>query len=46
VLSEHSGENQVAVLITLFKEYDIYRNIRYFIANNTELNNTCIKVIL
>ena len=46
VLSEHSGENQAAVLIALFKEYDIHRNIRYFMADNAESNDIYIKTIL
>jgi len=46
VLGEHSSENQAAVLIALFKEYNIYGNIGYFIADNAELNDMCIKAIL
>jgi hypothetical protein len=46
VLSKYSGKNQAAILIALFKEYNIYRNIGYFIADNAELNNTYIKEIL
>jgi len=34
------------VLIDLFRDYRISGNIRYFIANNTELNDTYINVIL
>ena len=34
------------VLIDLFYNYRIVGNIRYFIANNTELNNTYINAIL
>jgi len=46
VLSKYSSKNQVAVLIALFTEYNISGNIRYFMANNAELNNTCINAIL
>ena len=46
MLSEHSGENQAAILIALFTEYNIGGNIRYFIADNTESNNMCIDAIL
>jgi hypothetical protein len=35
-----------AMLLKIFKDYGISSNIGYFIANNAELNNTCIKVIL
>ena len=34
------------VLIDLFRDYRISGNIRYFIANNTELNDTYINAIL
>ena len=34
------------VLIDLFRDYRIVGNIRYFIANNMELNNTYINVVL
>ena len=46
VISKYSGENIVAVLLKIFKDYKISSNIRYFIANNAKLNNTYIKVIL
>ena len=46
MLGEYSSKNQAAILITLFKEYNIYRNIGYFMADNIELNNIYIKVIL
>ena len=46
MLGEHSGENQAAVLIALFKEYDIHGNIGYFMADNAESNDTCIEAIL
>ena len=46
VISKYSGENIVAVLLKIFKNYRISSNIRYFIANNAKLNNTYIKVIL
>jgi hypothetical protein len=46
VLGEHSGENQAAVLIALFTEYNIGGNIGYFMADNAESNDTCIDAIL
>ena len=46
VISKYSGENIVAVLLKIFKDYKISSDIRYFIANNAKLNNTYIKVIL
>ena len=45
MLSKHSSKNQVGVLVTLFKEYSIYSNIGYFIADNTELNNMYINTV-
>jgi len=35
-----------SVLIDLFRDYGIIGNIGYFIADNAELNDTCIDVIL
>ena len=35
-----------AVLLNIFKDYKIHSNIRYFMANNAESNNTCINAIL
>ena len=35
-----------AVLLKVFKDYKISNNIRYFIANNIDLNNTYIDIIL
>jgi len=46
VISEHSSENMAGVLIALFKEYNISKNIRYFITDNAEANNTCIDAVL
>ena len=46
VIGEHSGENQAGILIALFKEYKIGGNIGYFMANNVELNDTCINTVL
>jgi len=39
MLNKHSGENQIAIFIALFKKYNIYKNIKYFIADSMELNN-------
>jgi len=46
VIGEHTGENIAAVLVILFRDYGIAGNIRFFMANNTELNNTCIDAVL
>ena len=46
VIGEHSGKNIVAVLLNIFKDYKIRGNIGYFIADNIELNDTCINAIL
>ena len=35
-----------AVLLKIFKDYGISGNIGYFMADNAELNDTCIKAIL
>ena len=43
IISEHTGKNIAGVL---FCDYRIAGNIGYFIANNVELNNTCINTIL
>ena len=46
VISKYSSENIAAVLLNIFKDYKIYSNIRYFMADNIELNNICINIIL
>ena len=46
VVNKYSGENMAAVLIEIFKDYRISSNIKYFMADNAESNNTYIKVIL
>ena len=46
VISKHSNKNMAVVLLNIFKDYRIYNNIRYFIANNAELNNIYINAIL
>ena len=46
IISKYTSKNIAGVLINLFYNYRITGNIRYFIANNTELNNTCINVVL
>jgi hypothetical protein len=46
IIGKHTSKNMAGVLIDLFRDYRIVGNIRYFIANNTELNNTCIDAIL
>ena len=46
IISKHISENIAGVLINLFQDYGIIGNIGYFIADNAELNNTCINAIL
>ena len=46
IVNKYIGENMAGVLIDLFRDYRIIGNIGYFIANNTELNNTYINIIL
>ena len=46
IIGKHTSKNMVGVLIDLFRDYRIAGNIRYFIADNAELNDTCINAIL
>ena len=46
IVDKRTSKNIAGVLINLFYNYRIIGNIRYFIANNTELNNTCINAVL
>ena len=46
IVSKYTSKNIAGVLIDLFRDYRIIGNIRYFIANNTELNDTYINAIL
>ena len=46
IIGEYTSENITGVLINLFRDYRIAGNIGYFIANNTELNDIYIDVIL
>ena len=46
VIGEHSSKNMVGVLLDLFRDYKISGSISYFMADNAESNNMCIKVIL
>lgn len=46
VHGEHTGENMAAVLIALFKDYRIAGNLGYFMADNADVNNTCIDAVL
>ena len=46
IISEHTNKNMAGVFINLFRDYRIVGNIRYFIANNAELNNMCINAVL
>jgi len=45
IISKYTSENMAGVLIDLFRDYRIINNIRYFMANNAELNNIYINVI-
>ena len=46
IVGKHTGKNMAGVLINLFRDYRIIGNIGYFMADNVELNNTCINAIL
>ena len=46
IIGKYTSKNMVGVLIDLFCDYRIAGNIRYFMANNAELNNTYINAIL
>ena len=46
IIGKYTGENIAGILIDLFYNYRITGNIRYFIADNTELNNIYINIIL
>ena len=46
VINKYNSKNMAAVLLNIFKDYKICSNIKYFMANNAELNNTCINIIL
>ena len=45
IISKYISKNIVGVLIDLFRDYRIIGNIRYFIANNIELNNIYINTV-
>ena len=45
IVNKYTSENMAGILINLFRDYRITGNIKYFIANNTELNNIYIKAI-
>ena len=46
IVSKYTSENIAGVLIDIFRDYRIIGNNWYFIADNTELNDTYINVIL
>lgn len=46
VVGEHSGENQAAILLALFKEYEISGKIGYFMCDNADNNDTCVEKVL
>ena len=45
-MGKYISENIAGVLIDLFRDYGIAGNIRYFIANNADLNDTYINIVL
>ena len=45
VYNKYINKNMAAILITLFKNYKITGNLGYFMANNMDINNTCINAI-
>ena len=46
VINKYTSENMAAVLLEVFKDYKISSNIGYFIADNADLNNIYIDIIL
>jgi len=46
IIDKYTSENIAGVLIDLFRDYRIAGNIRYFMADNAELNDIYIDVIL
>ena len=46
IIGKYTGKNMAGILIDLFHNYKIAGNIRYFMANNMELNDIYINVIL
>ena len=46
IIGKYTSKNMAGVLIDLFRDYRIVGNIGYFIADNAELNDTCINAIL
>ena len=45
VIGEYNNKNMASVFFDIFKDYRIYNNIGYFIADNVELNDICIDII-
>ena len=45
IIGKYTSKNIVGVLIDLFRDYRIAGNIKYFIANNMELNDIYIDAI-
>ena len=46
IINKYTSKNITGVLIDLFYDYKIAGNIGYFIANNAELNNIYINIVL
>ena len=46
IISEYINENMAGALIDISRDYRITDNIGYFMADNAELNDTCIDAIL
>ena len=46
IINKYTSKNIAGVFIDLFCDYRIIGNIRYFIADNIELNNTYINAVL
>jgi len=45
ITNKYNNKNIAAILFNIFKDYKIYSNIGYFMANNIKLNNTYINAI-
>jgi hypothetical protein len=45
VVKEHSGENILKYVLKVLIEYDIIKNLGYFVIDNTLNNNTIITLL-
>ncbi len=45
VVREHTGENMLKYVLEVLEEYNIVRNLGYFVIDNTPDNDTMITVL-